>query len=175
MREKNDSKLGIILGAGALGMLAFAYASVPLYRIFCQKTGFGGTPKIVDFYSQKTVDRTITVQFAGTTHRNLFWKFTPSQHSMKVKIGENALAFYKVENLTNEPIVGMATYNVAPDKAGIYFNKVACFCFEEQTLKPKQAMELPVQFFIDPEFATDPNLKDVQTITLSYTFFKLQQ
>jgi cytochrome c oxidase assembly protein subunit 11 len=173
--KKEDSKLGIILGAFALGMLAVAFACVPIYKMFCQKTGYGGTPRVVDFMSSKTVDRTITVQFMGTTHRDLFWKFVPLQNQTKIRIGENAIAFYRTTNLTDHAIVGMATYNVAPDKAAIYFNKVACFCFEEQTLKARQTVDMPVQFFIDPEFANDPNLKDVDTITLSYTFFEIKK
>ena len=121
------------------------------------------------------MDREITVRFNADVHRDLPWYFRPLQTEIKVKVGENALAFYESQNWSNKPISGMATYNVTPDKAGIYFNKVACFCFEEQVLSPQQRVEMPVQFFIDPDFATDPDLKDVHTITLSYTFFRFNK
>lgn len=175
MKNKHDKNLGIILFFISITMLALAYASVPLYRLFCAKTGFGGTPKINQVaISEKTVDREITVQFVANTQKNLPWRFIPLQNQIKVKIGENALAFYRAENLSSKPIVGMATYNVSPDKAGIYFNKIACFCFEEQLLEPKQAMDMPVQFFVDPQFAQDPDLDGLNTITLSYTFFQFK-
>lgn len=153
-------------------MLAFAYASVPLYRIFCQKTGFGGTTQVAIAPSTKVIDRTIVVRFNADVHRDLPWFFRPLQVQIPVKVGENALAFYESRNDSREPIIGMATYNVSPDKAGIYFQKVACFCFEEQTLQPGQHVTMPVQFFIDPEIMNDPELNDVKTITLSYTFFR---
>lgn len=171
-----DKSLPIILAATVIGMLGLAYASVPLYRLICQKTGFGGTPqKALSISNQIADGREITVQFVATTHRNLPWKFTPLQNEMKMKIGENKLAYYFAENLSEHSIIGMATYNVSPDKAAIYFNKVQCFCFEQQLLKPNQGMEMPVLFFISPEFADDPNLKDVKTITLSYTFFEYKK
>lgn len=156
-------------------MLAFAYASVPLYRLFCQKTGFGGTTQVAPAPSSFMTDRYITVRFNADVHRDLLWTFKPMQVQMRVRVGENALAFYESENLTDSPITGMATYNVTPDKAGIYFQKIACFCFEEQTLQPRQKVVMPVQFYVDPEILKDPRAKDVQTITLSYTFFLLKK
>lgn len=156
-------------------MLALAYASVPLYRLFCQKTGYGGTTQVAKAPSITPGSREITVRFNADVHRDLPWRFRPLQTEIKVKVGENALAFYESQNGSDQPIWGMATYNVTPDKAGIYFNKVSCFCFEEQVLSPQQRVEMPVQFFIDPEFEKDPDLKDVHTITLSYTFFKLNK
>jgi len=167
--------LGVILTGVVATMLVMAYASVPLYRLFCQKTGYGGTTQVAKMPSTKVVDREITVRFNADIHRDLSWYFKPLQTEIKVKIGENALAFYESQNWSNQPVSGMATYNVTPDKAGIYFNKVACFCFEEQVLSPQQKVEMPVQFFIDPEFAQDPDLRDVDTITLSYTFFKMNK
>ncbi len=167
--------LGVILTGVVVTMLAMAYASVPLYRLFCQKTGYGGTTQVAKSQSTKMVDRVITVRFNADVHRELPWHFRPLQTEIKVKVGENALAYYESENWSDKPISGMATYNVTPDKAGIYFNKVACFCFEEQVLSPHQRVEMPVQFFIDPDFADDPDLKDVNTITLSYTFFKFNK
>lgn len=155
-------------------MLAFAYASVPLYRIFCQKTGFGGTTQVAIAPSTKIVDRIMHVRFNADVHRDLPWNFRPMQVQIDVKVGQNALAFYESHNYSDKPIVGMATYNVTPDKAGVYFQKVACFCFEQQTLEPHQRVNMPVQFYIDPEIMNDPSLNDVNTITLSYTFFKFQ-
>jgi cytochrome c oxidase assembly protein subunit 11 len=172
VRSRN---LGVVLAGVVVTMLAMAYASVPLYRLFCQKTGYGGTTQVAKLPSSQVVDRTITVRFNADTHRDLPWHFRPLQTQIKVKIGENALAFYESQNWSDKPISGMATYNVTPDKAGIYFNKVACFCFEEQVLSPQQRVEMPVQFFIDPDFANDPDLKDVHTITLSYTFFRFNK
>ncbi len=156
-------------------MFALAFASVPLYKVFCQKTGFGGTPKINTEKSSKTVNREIGVRFIANTHRDLPWEFSPMQHTVRLKIGENGLAYYKVKNVSQKPIVGMATYNVSPDVAGQYFNKVFCFCFAEQKLEPGESMEMPVQFFIDPAFADDPLLKNIEEITLSYTFFEFNK
>jgi cytochrome c oxidase assembly protein subunit 11 len=167
--------LGVILAGVVATMLVMAYASVPLYRLFCQKTGYGGTTQVAKIPSGKVVDRVITVRFNADTHRDLPWHFRPLQTEIKVKVGENALAFYESQNRSDQPVCGMATYNVTPDKAGIYFNKVACFCFEEQVLSPQQCVEMPVQFFIDPDFAHDPDLQDVDTITLSYTFFRFNK
>ncbi len=173
---KKDSHLAIILVIMVFTMLGIAYASVPLYRLFCQKTGYGGTPQIGGTLSSenKPIDRQITVQFTATTHRDLNWGFKPLQHSITIKIGESGMAYYWAENYSDQPIIGMATYNVSPDKAARYFHKIACFCFEEQKLDPKQGMEMPVLFFIDPAFAQDPQLKNLHTITLSYTFFNLK-
>ena len=173
---KEDKNLPIILVAVVISMLGLAYASVPLYRLICQKTGFGGTPqKAFAVSDQIEGSREITVQFVANTHRNLPWKFKPLQNEIKVRIGENKLAYYFAENISDLPVIGMATYNISPDKAAIYFNKVQCFCFEQQLLKPKQGMEMPVLFFLNPEFAKDPGLKDVKTITLSYTFFEYKK
>ncbi|MBP9752740.1 MAG: cytochrome c oxidase assembly protein [Proteobacteria bacterium] len=174
MKGKKDPNLGIVLPSVILVMFAFTYACVPLYKLFCQKTGFGGTPKIVQKTSNKLGSRMITVQFVANVHRDLKWKFTPLQHEIKVRVGQNALAFFRAENLTDKPIIGMSTYNVTPDKAGQYFSKVACFCFERQLLMPGEAMDMPVQFYIDPDLAKDKDLKDVNLITLSYTFFEVK-
>lgn len=152
-------------------MTALAFASVPLYRIFCQKTGYGGTPQIVYQNATKVSDRLIKIRFNATVQKDLPWKFKPLQNEVTVYAGETGLAFYQVENTSDRPLVGIATYNVTPDKAGLYFNKIECFCFDEQTLPPGQVIDMPVQFFIDPEIDQDPNLKDVTTVTLSYTFF----
>lgn len=171
----NRRNTGIFLTCLVVVMLALAYASVPLYRLFCQTTGYGGTTQVAAGSSLGVTDRVITVRFNADVHRDLPWYFRPLQKEIKVRVGENALALYESENLSTTSISGMATYNVTPAKAGIYFNKIACFCFEEQRLEPGKRVDMPVYFFIDPEFASDPNLKDVHTITLSYTFFRFEK
>jgi cytochrome c oxidase assembly protein subunit 11 len=168
-------KHALVLGVLSMAMLGMAYASVPLYRLICQKTGFGGTPQIRLSASQEVLNRTIKVQFVANVHRNLPWAFSPKQHEVTVRLGENFLAYYFAQNNSTKPIVGMATYNVSPDKAGIYFSKVQCFCFEQQLLSPGQSMDMPVLFYIDPEMDKDPNLKGVTTVTLSYTFFEYKK
>ena len=155
-------------------MLALSYAAVPLYQMFCQQTGYGGTTQRAIAPPTRQENRLIRVRFNADTHRNLPWRFSPMQQEITVKAGQEGLAFYRAENKSNEPVVGMAVYNVTPEKAGIYFNKVECFCFIEQRLEPGQIVEMPVQFFIDPDIVKDKNLDDVSTITLSYTFFRLK-
>ncbi len=152
-------------------MTALAFASVPLYRIFCQRTGYGGTPRIALRAGHEVSQHLLNVRFNASVHRDLDWSFEPLQNQITLRAGEVGLAFYRVRNNTNQPIVGIATYNVTPDKAGPYFNKIECFCFEEQTLQPHQSIDMAVQFFIDPEITRDKQASDIQTITLSYTFF----
>ncbi|WP_010297984.1 cytochrome c oxidase assembly protein [Candidatus Odyssella thessalonicensis] len=166
------NNLAIILGFLALGMLGLAFASVPLYRMFCQATGFGGTTKRAISPSAGIRDRIITVRFNANIDSKLSWQFRPKQTQIKVHVGENSMAFYEAYNYSPQPLTGIAIYNVTPDKAGKYFSKIACFCFDEQQLMPRQRVDMPVMFYIDPAFADDPFMDDVQTITLSYTFYK---
>lgn len=162
----------IMLGSLIVAMSVLAYASVPLYRMFCQKTGYGGTTqKAVQAPGIVPGSRTLRIQFNGDTNPNLPWTFRPLQHEVTVKAGQTGLAYYEAINNTDYPVSGMATYNVTPDKAGIFFFKVECFCFIKQTLKPRERVIMPVQFFIDPDILKDKNLDDVQVLTLSYTFF----
>ena len=163
----------------AIAVLVFgiSYASVPLYKVFCQMTGFGGTTQVADqtrANEVKPVDggKVIRVDFTSSVHDEMPWKFKPTQRSVKVVPGETALAFYTVKNPTNTPMTGVATYNVHPPKAGLYFNKIQCFCFEEQRLGAHEEIDMPVFFFIDPEFADDWAMDGVISIVLSYTFFK---
>lgn len=158
-------------GAFALFMLGMAFASVPLYRIFCQVTGFGGTPQRAVAKSEKVLDRTIVVRFDSNVAHGLNWKFKPVQRKMTVKIGENALAFYRATNTSDKPITGTASFNVAPEAAGQHFVKIACFCFTEQTLKPGESVEMPVTFYVDPGLVDDPAASRISEITLSYTFY----
>ncbi|MGB0934757.1 MAG: cytochrome c oxidase assembly protein [Alphaproteobacteria bacterium] len=162
----------VLLLVIAFFMVCLTFASVPLYRIFCQQTGFGGTTKVAFAPTGDIRDRTVRIQFNADVNYTLPWRFTPLQKEVTVKLGEAGLAFYQAENIGSEPLVGMAVYNVTPQKAGIYFNKVECFCFQEQRLEPGQTMDMPVQFFIDAELDDDENLDDIKVITLSYTFYK---
>lgn len=152
-------------------MCVLSFASVPLYRLFCQRTGYGGTPKIALKAGNEISNRRLNIRFSASLHRDLDWSFEPLQNHLTIRAGEVGLAFYRVRNNTDFPIAGVATYNVTPDKAGPYFNKIECFCFEEQILQPHQSIDMAVQFFIDPEITRDKQAKDVKTITLSYTFF----
>lgn len=155
-------------------MLALTFASSALFRMFCEKTGHGGTTQVAQTRPSHIENRVITVRFNADTHTELPWDFKPMQREIKVKAGEIGLAFYKGKNLSPHPTVGMATYNVTPHKAGIYFNKVECFCFLEQHLEGGQETTFPVEFFINPDIVKDPTMDDVETITLSYTFFRLK-
>lgn len=155
-------------------MLCLAYASVPLYRIFCKATGYGGTTKKVTNVITNSTDQKIRVYFNSDVMPDLPWEFSPEVNYMDVTIGEQSLAFYYAKNLSEQPSYGMAVYNVTPFKAGKYFNKIACFCFNEQVLLPNQKTAMPVSFFIDNAIMQDSNTKDLGEITLSYTFFKLK-
>jgi cytochrome c oxidase assembly protein subunit 11 len=155
-------------------MLCLAYASVPLYNIFCKATGYGGTVKQVSNVIVNKTDKKIRVYFSADLMSDLPWKFSPEVSYIDITIGEEGLAFYYAENLSEYPVSGMAIYNVTPFKAGKYFNKVACFCFNEQLLLPKQKTIMPVSFFIDPAILLDFNTKNLSELTLSYTFFKLK-
>lgn len=172
--QKNKN-LGILLALGILGMLGMSFAAVPLYKMFCQATGFGGTPKItLDLPNRIDESRTLRIHFNSDHSPKLPWRFTPMQHEVEVKAGALGLAFFRVQNKAAAPVKGIAVYNVTPDKAGAYFNKVACFCFQEQLIMPHEDVDMPVQFFIDPEIVKDPNMRDVKTITLSYTFYPIE-
>lgn len=173
MNAKNR-KLARSLALIAAGMVMLSYASVPLYRLFCQVTGFGGTPMIATTYSENVSPRSLTVTFVANTDPNLPWKFIPDQEKTTVHVGESRLISYRAENNANRDISGMATYNVTPHAAGKYFNKVQCFCFEKQTLNAGQKVHMPVSFFIDPAILDDPELRDLTNITLSYTFFNVE-
>ena len=152
-------------------MLTMSYAAVPLYKLFCQVTGYGGTPKVVERNSYKNSYGVIKVRFDSSLEKNAPLYFKPSTKVIQVNIGENSLAFYKAKNKTNKEITTMSVFNVTPLQAGKYFNKIDCFCFEEQTLLPGQEVEMPVSFFIDPSIKDDKFINDLSEITLSYTMF----
>jgi cytochrome c oxidase assembly protein subunit 11 len=154
------------------GMLGLAYASVPLYEMFCKVTGFGGTPMVAQPGERPVIARTVAVRFDSNTDPNLPWRFEPLQREVKVQLGEEKLIHYRATNVSQRPIVGTATFNVTPERTAAWFNKVQCFCFNEQLLQPGQSVDMPVVFFVDPEMAKDRRYDDIRTITLSYTFFE---
>jgi cytochrome c oxidase assembly protein subunit 11 len=164
--------LTVTLVAVVGGMLAMSFAAVPLYRVFCAATGYGGTPQIGPAQSPGATARAIVVRFNADTSPGMPWAFRPDQQQVTLHLGEEQVAFYSARNEADEPVAGTAVYNVTPDKVGKYFHKTACFCFNEQTLAPNQEMQFPVSFWVDPAIADDPNTADVTTITLSYTFFR---
>ena len=166
-----NKKTALIVSGVVLGMVGLSFASVPAYKAFCQVTGWGGTTQRAEAEADRTLARKITVRFDATVSQGLSWTFKPEQVSQTLHIGETGLAFYEAENFTDKPITGRATFNVSPAKAGIYFRKIECFCFTEQTLQPGEKVSMPVTYFVDPELASDKNLDEVQTITLAYTFF----
>jgi cytochrome c oxidase assembly protein subunit 11 len=154
-------------------MIGLVSASVPLYRLFCQATGYSGTTQRASAApTSEIADRLITVRFDADTAPDLNWEFRPLQASVRVHPGEEKVIAYRAVNRNKEPVTGTATFNVTPAKAGIYFDKLQCFCFTKQLLEPGQQTDLTVSFFVDPDIARDPNTQDVDTITLSYTMFR---
>ena len=169
--RRPNALLALGLGGVVAGMVGMSFAAVPLYRIFCAATGYGGTPQIGPAVSASVSEQTVTVRFNADTNPGLPWAFRPEQKQVTLKLGEEQVAFYQARNEAAEPVTGIAIYNVTPEKAAIYFHKTACFCFNQQTLAPGQQMQFPVSFWVDPAIAADPSTRDVTTITLSYTFF----
>jgi cytochrome c oxidase assembly protein subunit 11 len=175
--EPNTSKrrhglVALSLAGLVAGMVGLAFASVPLYRMFCQVTGYGGQPQRADKAPGEVLERTIRVRFDGNVDHALPWTFAPVQQTMDVKIGETALAFFKATNQTSAPVSGTAIFNVAPELASRYFTKIECFCFKQQTLAGGQTVEMPVTFFVDPKIVEDEDTRNISEITLSYTFYR---
>ena len=162
-----------VLGT-AVFMLGMSFAAVPLYDMFCRVTGFGGTPRVALHAPGELGERTLTVRFDANVDPSLGWKFEPEVNSIRLRTGETATIFYKVTNKSNREAVGMATYNVAPDAFGPWFNKISCFCFTEQTLGPGESMEMPVVFFLDPALESAETMKRMESVTLSYTFMAVK-
>jgi cytochrome c oxidase assembly protein subunit 11 len=172
--RKSDIKVALLCAGGVVTMAAMAYAAVPLYQMFCQVTGLGGTTQRVTQPSDTVLDRTVTVRFDANVSPKLGWSFEPVQRTVEAYIGENMLVFYRATNTTDRRITGTATFNVAPDAAGLYFSKIECFCFKEQTLEPGQSVEMPVSFYVDPALVQDPESSRLKEITLSYTFYPVE-
>lgn len=166
-----NRKVALLAGAVAIGMIGVSFAAVPLYSLFCQATGFGGTTQRASRAPTDINSQQIAVRFDANIAPSLPWTFNPVQQVMVVNIGEQALAHYEAVNTSSETITGTAAFNVSPPEAGIFFNKIECFCFTEQTLKPGARVDLPVSFFVDPAILDDPDTKLVREITLSYTFY----
>ena len=164
-------------GAIAIGMVGMGFAAVPLYRIFCQVTGFGGTTMRVSEAQAATVQavgKTVVVRF-DANQRGLPWEFKPERPTDTVSIGARDMSVFIAKNLSDQPVTGTATFNVTPAQAGKYFNKIQCFCFTEQTLKAGEQIRMPVLYYVDPKIMTDPDTKDIEEITLSYTFYPVDQ
>jgi cytochrome c oxidase assembly protein subunit 11 len=160
-----------------LAMVGLAFASVPLYRLFCQVTGFGGTPLRADEVapSLKATGKLVSVRFDANTNSGLPWEFKPEEQSRRVAVGARNMDFYTAKNLGDKPVTGTATFNVTPVQAGQYFTKIQCFCFNEQTLKPGEEIRMPVVYFVDPKIIDDPDASRIDEITLSYTFYPVDQ
>jgi cytochrome c oxidase assembly protein subunit 11 len=172
--EPRDKRalVALVLAGVVAGMVGLSFAAVPLYRMFCQVTGFGGTPQVADVAPSTILNRTIKVRFDTNVGKDLPWEFKSEQRAVDVRIGESALVFFKAQNPTNKPVSGTAGFNVAPEIAGRYFAKIECFCFQQQTLAAGQSIDMPVTFFVDPKIVEDESAKNIEEITLSYTFYR---
>src|SRR3954466_15533551 len=170
-RRKNSTTVVLLLSVVA-GMVGLSFASVPLYSLFCQATGWGGTTQRASAAPKEAADAFVTVRFDAETAPDLGWEFRPLTHQIRVRPGEPHEVFFRATNRVSKPVTGTAAYNVTPTKSGIYFDKLQCFCFSEQRLAPGESRDMGVQFFVDPELLKDPSTRDVGTITLSYTMFR---
>ena len=173
VNEKANQKTALYALGVVFFMGAMAWASVPLYDLFCRVTGYGGYTNVSEVGSEIILDETITIRFDASLERDMPWEFMPVERQVEVKFGETALAFYEAYNPTGRPIAGSASYNVTPYGAGSFFNKIDCFCFQEQILQPGERVQMPVTFFVDPELVNDKDAKFAKTITLSYTFYEI--
>ncbi|GAX83748.1 hypothetical protein CEUSTIGMA_g11173.t1 [Chlamydomonas eustigma] len=186
--QATAAELGLYWGAAAVGMIGFSYATVPLYKIFCAATGYGGTVSGVETVEVKmkrraehpnekveraAEQREITVWFNSDVAQDMPWEFAPTQQNVRVRPGQSTLVFFTAKNKTDKPITGYSVYNVTPDKAAVYFNKIQCFCFEEQRLRGHEEVDMPVFFYLDPEMASDWNCRNIDDITLSYMFHRV--
>ena len=169
-KPRSNARVGLICAAIFVGMTGAAYAAVPLYKAFCQATGFGGTVRKADTAPDTVLNKTVTVRFDANV-RDLPWTFRADQTAQTVKIGETKLAFFTVTNRSDKPVTARAVYNVSPDQAGAYFQKLQCFCFSEQTIAARATVQMPVLYFIDPKYAQDIDTKGEPVVTLSYTFY----
>ncbi|HYD14675.1 MAG TPA: cytochrome c oxidase assembly protein [Allosphingosinicella sp.] len=171
-----NARTGVLMFAIVFGMVGVAYASVPLYRLFCQVTGFGGTPQVaVGAEAPGATARTISIRFDANTDAQLPWRFRAEEVHRTIPIGSRNIAFYTARNDSGVPVTGQASFNVTPAQAGRYFTKIHCFCFEEQTLQPFQEVRMPVTFYVDPAILNDPDARNISEITLSYTFYKVDR
>ena len=172
--RRRNKRMGLAALGLAGGMLGVSFAAVPLYRLFCQVTGFGGTPMLAGGTAPGAAANgpTLTIRFVGTVQPNLPWRFVAGQGPMPLRLGEEGIAFYQATNNGDRPTTGIAAYNVTPEIVGQYFHKTACFCFTEQTLQPGERVDMPLTFWVDPAMVEDINTRDIRTITISYSFFR---
>ncbi len=168
---KSNKRIALVCAGVAVGMVGLAFASVPLYDLFCRATGFDGRPLQSSFAPETILDRTISVRFDANVSPGLSWTFSSVNPEVELRLGEVKTVYYKVRNSGREPATGIATYNVQPDLAGSYFVKIQCFCFTEQQLQPGEERDEAVVFYVDPALVKDTSIGDLQSITLSYTFF----
>ncbi len=170
-RAAHHRRTAVAVFGMAAVMLGLAYAAVPLYRVFCRATGYGGTPQVATAGAAARGSRSLDVRFDANVAPGLPWRFEPETPRISVRTGQTVTVFFKVRNTADHETAANAQYNITPDIGGFYFNKIACFCFDEQHLGPNETAELPVVFFLDPKLEADPTMKDVDSLTLSYTFF----
>ncbi|GLS22504.1 cytochrome c oxidase assembly protein CtaG [Labrys miyagiensis] len=173
--KASNGLIAVCCLAFVASMVGAAYASVPLYTLFCKVTGFGGTTRVAEAAPAQTIDRSFEVRFDSNINPALPWKFEPEQRSITVKAGEVKTIYYKITNLYSETTWASAAYNVTPQETGAYFSKIQCFCFTSQSLAPGESRELPVVFFVDPAIDKVDYLRGVKTITLSYTYYPAKQ
>jgi cytochrome c oxidase assembly protein subunit 11 len=172
-----NARTGLIAGGVAIAMIGAGFAAVPLYRKFCQATGYGGTPRVDTAATApgEVAGKIVTIRFDANSSSRLGWTFQPEKKEMRVAIGARQLAFFEATNNSDRTVTGSATFNITPDQAAQYFVKIQCFCFTKQTLKPHESQRMPVVFYVDPAFLKDPDDADVGEITLSYTFYPVDQ
>jgi cytochrome c oxidase assembly protein subunit 11 len=171
--QRKNGKTALIMAVIVAAMIGLAFASAPLYRAFCEATGFGGTPLRAE-KAPGAVAGEVGVRFDANVHPGLPWRFEPEQTKVEIKPGAQTKIFYKAQNLSARPWTGQAVFNVSPDQVGKYFKKIQCFCFTEQTLKAGETVDMPVVFFVDPAIKKDPDTRDISEITLSYTFYPVE-
>lgn len=173
-RRGRRRTVAFLVAAVSMAMLGLSFAAVPLYRLFCSATGFGGTPRAASAAPLEKGQRELTVRFDANVAPGLPWKFAPETPQIRLRTGETATVYYKASNESGRETAARAAFNVSPDSAGAYFNKIACFCFDEQRLGPSETREMPVLFYLDPSLEKDPAMEGVRTVTLSYTFFAVK-
>jgi cytochrome c oxidase assembly protein subunit 11 len=169
-QPRRNARVALICAGAFFGMIGAAYAAVPIYKAFCQLTGFDGTPRKAEVAPAQALDKTLTIRFDANV-RDLPWDFRTKQTSQVARIGETKVAFFEVKNRSDKPITGRAVFNVVPEQAGPYFQKLDCFCFSDQTIQPGQTVDMPVLYFVDPKYASDFETRNKSEVTLSYTFY----
>lgn len=175
-RDRRNRRTMLTMAGVGLSMLALGFASVPLYRIFCEQTGFGGTTMRADanVQVQEAAGHTMSIRFDSNVQPGMPWQFYPEHRTDTVTVGRKDMAIFIAKNMSDKPVTGTASFNVTPSQAGAYFTKIQCFCFTEQTLQPGEEVRMPVLYFVDPKILDDPDNKDTQQITLSYTFYPVE-